>query len=93
MSDDARHQIAESMIDKLRDRLPAHTRTQRLALLRLALSELRDRCFAQPEPVALDAAGKPVPPSPNEQAFTDVGDVLLETMAAILAEPERRAAP
>jgi len=28
-------------------------------------------------PVELDAAGKPKPPSPSEQAFVEVGDVLL----------------
>jgi hypothetical protein len=93
MTDDARHQIAESMISRLADRLPGLTRTQRLALLRLAFSELRHRCFARPDPVAVDdATGKPLPPSPNEAAFTDVGDLLLDEMAAILAERERPSA-
>jgi hypothetical protein len=42
----ARRTIADNMIDKLVDRLPGHTRTQRLALLREAFSEVRHRSFA-----------------------------------------------
>jgi len=80
----ARRKLATVMIDKLLDRLPGHTRTQRLALLQQAFSEMRHRCFSQPDPVELDAAGKPTPASSAEQAFTEVGDVLLDQMAAIL---------
>jgi hypothetical protein len=75
---------ATNMIDKLRDRLPAHTSTQRLALLRFALSEVRLRCALHAPPVDLDADGKPKQPSRSEQAFVEVGDVLLDEMAAIL---------
>jgi hypothetical protein len=79
----ARRTIADNMIDKLVDRLPGHTRTQRLALLREAFSEVRHRSFAHSPPVALDASGKPLPPSRGEQVFADVGDVLLGELAAI----------
>jgi len=72
------------MIDMLRDRLPGHTRTQRLALLRMAFSEVRLRCALHAPPVELDAAGKPKPPSPSEQASVGAGDVLLDEMAAVL---------
>jgi hypothetical protein len=54
----ARRTIADNMIDKLVDRLPGHTRTQRLALLRQAFSEVRHRSFAHSPPVAPDASGK-----------------------------------
>jgi hypothetical protein len=57
---------ATDMIDRLRDRLPGHTRTQRRALLRFAFSEVRLRCALYAPPVALDDAGKPKPPSPSE---------------------------
>jgi len=80
----ARRKLATVMIDKLLKRLPGHTRTQRLALLQQAFSEMRHRGFTQPDPVELDAAGKPTPASSAEQAFTEVGDVLLDEMAAIL---------
>ena len=59
----ARRKLATVMIDKLVNRLPGHTRTQRLALLQQAFSEMRHRCFTQPDPVELDAAGKPTPAS------------------------------
>jgi hypothetical protein len=59
---------ATDMIDKLRDRLPAHASTQRLALLRFALGEVRLRCALHAPPVDFDADGKPKQPSPSEQA-------------------------
>jgi hypothetical protein len=79
----ARRTIADNMIDKLADRLPGHTRTQRLALLREAFSEVRHRSFAHSPPVALDASGKRLPPSRGKQVFADVGDVLFGELAAI----------
>jgi transposase len=75
---------ATDLIDRLRDRLPGHTRTQRLSLLRMAFSEVRLRGALHALPVELDAAGKPKPPSPSEQAFVEVGDVLLDEMASTL---------
>jgi hypothetical protein len=72
------------MLNRLLDRMPGHTRTQRLAQLRLALSEMHHRKLAHPPPIELDAAGKPKPPSPGEQAFAEVSDVLFDEMAAIL---------
>jgi hypothetical protein len=84
----ARQTIADNMIDKLVDRLPDHTRTQCLALLREAFSEVRHRSFAHSPPVALDAFGKPQPPSRGEQVFADVGDVLLGELAAIFNDDD-----
>jgi hypothetical protein len=81
---EARSKIAEAMMDRLLGRLPDHTRTQRLALLRLAFSEMRHRSLAHPPPVEFDAAGKPKPPGPGEQAFAVVSDVLFDEMATIL---------
>ena len=82
----ARRTLANKMIDKLVDRLPGKTRTQRLALLREAFSEVRHRSFAHSPPVALDASGKPLPPSRGEQVFAEVGDVLLAELAAIFRD-------
>jgi hypothetical protein len=79
----ARRTIADNIIGKLVDRLPGHTRTQRLALLRQAFGEVRHRSFAHSPPVALDASGKPLPPSRGEQVFAEVGDVLLGELARI----------
>jgi hypothetical protein len=45
---------ATEMIDKLRGRLPGHTHTQRLGMLRFAFSEVRRRCALYAPPVALD---------------------------------------
>ena len=72
----------DGMLDKLKDRLPGHSRPQRLALLRFAFSEIRLRCALRA--IELDDYGKPKPPSSSEQAFNEVGDVLLDEMAAIL---------
>jgi hypothetical protein len=55
---------ATEMIDKLRDRLPGHTRTQRLGMLRFAFSEVRLRCALYAPPVSLDDSGKPRPRAP-----------------------------
>jgi hypothetical protein len=82
--DDARRAIAGGMIDKLKDRLASHTRTQRLGLLRLALDETRRRALANPPPIAMDEAGKPKPAGPAEEAFGAVSDVLFDELAAIL---------
>jgi hypothetical protein len=46
-------------------------------LLRFAVSEVRLRSALCTPPAALDDAGKPKPASPTEQAFVEVGDVLL----------------
>ena len=53
-------------------------------MLRFAFSEVRLRCALYAPPVELDDSGKPRPPSPSEQAFVEVGDVLLDEMAAAL---------
>ena len=58
----------DRMLDKLKDRLPGHTRTQRLALLRFAFSEVRLRCALNATSVTLDATGKPRPPTASETA-------------------------
>jgi hypothetical protein len=50
----ARRKIAATMIDALVDRLPGHTRTQRLALLRTAFHETRHRAMANPTPIDID---------------------------------------
>ena len=68
------------MLDKLKDRLPGHSRPQRLALLRFAFSEIRLRCALRA--IELDDYGKPKPPSSSEQAFNEVGDVLSTTWPA-----------
>jgi hypothetical protein len=60
-----------AMIDKLRDRLPGHTHTQRLGMLRFTFSEVRLRCALYAPPVALDDSGKPRQPSPSELAFVE----------------------
>ena len=78
----ARRTIADNMIDKLVDRLPSHTRTQCLALLRFAFSEVRLRCALNA--IKLDDYGKPLPPSQSEQAFNEVADVLFDHMASLL---------
>jgi hypothetical protein len=84
----ARRTIADNMIDKVIERLPGHTRTQCLALLRQAFSQVRHRSFAHSPPVALDASGKPLPPSRGEQVFGEVGDVLLGELAAIFIDED-----
>jgi hypothetical protein len=75
---------ATDIIGKLRGRLPGHTRTQRLGMLRFAFSEMRLRCALYAPPVALDDSGKPRPSNASEQAFDEVSDVLLDQMATIL---------
>jgi hypothetical protein len=70
------------MLDRLKDRLPEHTRQQRLALLRFAFSEVRLRCALNG--TKLDDYGKPLPPSPSEQAFNEVADVLFDHVANVL---------
>jgi hypothetical protein len=84
----ARRMIADNMIDKLVDRLPGNTRTQWLAFLREAFSEVRHRSFAHSPPVALDAAGKPLPPSRGERIFGELGDVILAELAAIFIDED-----
>ena len=70
------------MLDKLKDRLPGHSRPQRLALLRFAFSEIRLRCTLRA--IELADYGKPKPPSSSEQAFNEVADVLFDHMANLL---------
>ena len=74
----------DRMLDRLKDRLPGHTRTQRLALLRFAFSEVRLRCALRPTPLEFDENGRPRPPSAGETAFNEVSDVLFDEMAAAL---------
>ena len=81
----AHRKIAANMIDRLKDRLPGHTPSQRRALLRQAASEIRHRCFAHSPPIETDAVGKPKPPSSGEQVFDNVSDVIFEQLAAILS--------
>jgi hypothetical protein len=50
----------------------------------MAFSEVRLRGALYALPVELEAAGKPKSPSPSEPAFVEVGDVLLDEMAAAL---------
>jgi hypothetical protein len=77
-----RTEAFDGMLDKLKDRLPGHTRTQRLALLRFAFSEVRLRCALNA--IKLDDYGKPLPPSHSERAFNEVADVLSDHMASFL---------
>jgi hypothetical protein len=48
------------------------------------IKKLPDHIPALAPPVVLDDAGKAKPPSPSEQAFVELGDVLLDQMAAVL---------
>ena len=72
------------MIERLRDRLPGHTRTQRLGMLRFALSEVRLRCALYAPPVGSTRPAKTKPPTRSEHAFNDVADVLFDHLAGIL---------
>jgi hypothetical protein len=77
----ARRKIAATMIDALVDRLPGHTRTQCLALLRTAFHETRHHAMANLTPFDIERLlGRA-----GGLGLAEVSDVLFDGMAAILA--------
>ena len=82
----ARRKIAATMIDALVDRLPGHTRTQCLALLRTAFHETRHRAMANLTPFDIDqTTSERLLGGAGGLGLAEVLDVLFDELAAILA--------